>query len=181
MADAVGNVHILPFPIDSLDKRQFYCSSGQVYRNGACYERGAWYWWGRWVLAAVVVGIALLILILLGCMNSRRRRKRGVQPFYGTGWMSNNNKHNQQGTYAYNQPYNGQQQGYAGYPQQGGAYQNPPPAYGPAQQQPQYTGTTFNPNDGYYGGHNEGIHLQQPQNAYQRDSYAAPAGPPPGK
>ncbi|KAJ3947990.1 uncharacterized protein N0V96_002231 [Colletotrichum fioriniae] len=106
MADSVGDVHILPFPIDSLDK-----SSGQVYRNGACYERGAWYWWGRWVLAAVVVGIALLILIL----------KRGVQPFYGTGWMSNNNKHNQQGTYAYNQPYNGQQQGYAGYPQPGGA------------------------------------------------------------
>ncbi|WYZ34702.1 hypothetical protein EsH8_I_000978 [Colletotrichum jinshuiense] len=180
MADFGGEFHILPI---NFDKRQYNpCSSGQIYRNGGCYERGSWYWWGRWVLAAVVVGIALLILILLGCMNSRRRRKRGVQPFYGTGWMSNNNNKHNQGTYAYNQPYNGQQQGYGGYPPQPqGAYQAPPPAYGQAQQQPQYTGTTFNPNDGYYGGHNEGIHLQQPQNAYQRDVYTPPAGPPPGK
>ncbi|GJC84113.1 hypothetical protein ColLi_06951 [Colletotrichum liriopes] len=173
------------FP-QALEKRQQYgCPYGQVYRNGRCYERGAWYWWGRWVLAAVVVGITLLILILLGCMNARRRKRRGVQPFYGTGWMGGNNKHNQhqQATYAYNQQYNGQQQGYAGYPQQGadGSYPAPPPAYGQAQQNPQYTGTTFNPNDGYYGGHNEGIQLQQPQSSYQRDVYSPPAGPPPGK
>ncbi|GKT83278.1 hypothetical protein Ct61P_01128 [Colletotrichum tofieldiae] len=121
----------------------------------------------------------------VGCMNARRRKRRGVQPFYGTGWMGGNNKHNQhqQATYAYNQQYNGQQQGYAGYPQQGadGSYPAPPPAYGQAQQNPQYTGTTFNPNDGYYGGHNEGIQLQQPQSSYQRDVYSPPAGPPPGK
>ncbi|KAK2065929.1 hypothetical protein LY76DRAFT_640653 [Colletotrichum caudatum] len=167
------------FP-QALEKREFPCRSGQVYRNGVCYERGAWYWWGRWVLAAVVAGLTLLMLVL--CMNARRRRRRGVQPMYGFGWMGGNNKQNQH-AYAYNQQYNGQQQGYAGYPQPGadGSYPAPPPAYGQAQQNPQYTGTTFNPNDGYYGAHNEGIQLQQPQNSYQRDAYSPPAGPPPGK
>ncbi|KAL0939100.1 uncharacterized protein CTRU02_205710 [Colletotrichum truncatum] len=175
MADFHGDFHILPYPLPAeLQRRQAY----RCDRYGNCYERSSWYYWGRWVLAAVVVGVALLILVILGCMSSRRRRKRGMTPFYGTGWMSNNQKyHPQQGTYAYNQNYNSQQGTY-GY---GQGYQNPPPAYG-QQQQPQYTGTTFNPNDGYYGGHNEGIHLQQPQHSYQRDGvYSPPAGPPPGK
>ncbi|KAF9879247.1 hypothetical protein CkaCkLH20_03480 [Colletotrichum karsti] len=170
--------HILPYPlpeaVSAHEKRDIVC-----YSSGRCYERSSWYYWGRWVLAAVVVGVAVLILVILGCMSSRRRRKRGMAPLYGTGWMSNNGKYQPgQGTYAHNQPYNPQQGGYAGYGQQ--PYANPPPAYG--QQQPQYTGTTFNPNDGYYGNNNEGIQLQQPQHAYQRDgSYAPPAGPPPGK
>jgi hypothetical protein len=53
----------------------------------------------------------------------------------------------------------------------------------------QYTGTTFNPNDGYYGAQTQGV--QPPPNAYvplHRDAGAAagndyqpPAGPPPGK
>lgn len=101
-----------------------------------------------------------------------------MSPFYGTGWMSNNQKYYPQNTtYAYNQQYPQQGHGQG----QPGQYQNPPPAYG--QQQPQYTGTTFNPNDGYYGNHNEGINLQQPQNAYHQPqgTYAPPAGPPPGK
>ncbi|TDZ23752.1 Protein RCR2 [Colletotrichum orbiculare MAFF 240422] len=174
MADIAGEFHILPVAYDGLEKRQQrYCDAA-----GRCYyERTGWHYWGRWVLAAVVLGIAILILVMLGCLSSRRRRKRGMTPFYGTGWMTNNQKFHtqQQGTYAHNQQYNGQQGGYSG-------YQNPPPAYGQQQQTPQYTGTTFNPNDGYYGGHNEGIHLQQPQNAYARDNtYSPPAGPPPGK
>ncbi|KAF0332548.1 hypothetical protein GQ607_000564 [Colletotrichum asianum] len=171
------DIHILPYPLpqathDAITKRATYCNAY------GCYERSSWYYWGRWVLAAVVLGIAILILVALGCVSSRRRRKRGMSPFYGTGWMSNNQKYYpQNNTYAYNQQY--PQQGYGqGQP---GQYQNPPPAYG--QQQPQYTGTTFNPNDGYYGNHNEGINLQQPQNAYHQPqgTYAPPAGPPPGK
>jgi len=75
-------------------------------------------------------------------------------------------------------------------------YVPPPPQYSATpmqnyptnqQQQPQYTGQTFNSNEGYYGGHNEGI--APPQNAYypqQRgvggeNVYEPPAGPPPGK
>ena len=78
-----------------------------------------------------------------------------------------------QGAYpqgGYNQGWN--QQGY-----NQGAYQSPP-AYG---QQPQYTGTTFNPNDGYYGNQQ---YPQQPPNTYQRDvggDFSPPPGPPPGK
>lgn len=103
---------------------------------------------------------------------------------YGTGWMSTGNRwgvnpqpqqYNQQAHYNY-----GQQQGYGqqGYGQQQQGY-GQPPAYG---QQPQYTGQTYNTNDGYYGGHNEGIQLQQPQNAYAPrggDDFQPPSGPPP--
>lgn len=73
----------------------------------------------------------------------------------------------------YNQGWN-QQQGY-----NQGAYQSAP-AYG-QQQQPQYTGTTFNPNDGYYGSQQ---YPQQPANTYQREAggdFSPPPGPPPGK
>lgn len=57
----------------------------------------------------------------------------------------------------------------------------------------QATGTTFNSNDGYYGGPHAahaagttGIELQQPQMAHHAprgadDVYAPPSGPPPGK
>lgn len=79
-----------------------------------------------------------------------------------------------------------------------GGYAPPPPQYSATQmqnyptgqqQQPQYTGQTFNSNEGYYGGHNEGVAPQPPQNSYypqQRgvggeNVYEPPAGPPPGK
>lgn len=68
-----------------------------------------------------------------------------------------------------------QQPAYGGYPPP-----PPPPAYG-QYQQPQYTGTTFNPNDGYYGTAATGG-VQPPQGTYQRgEDYAPPQGPPPGK
>jgi hypothetical protein len=83
------------------------------------------------------------------------------------------------------------------------AYQPPPPQYGAPSYGPvpvnnqypmnnQYTGTTFNPNDGYYSQppqqppppQQEGIQLQQPGQSYQRGGetvYQAPDGPPPAK
>jgi hypothetical protein len=72
-----------------------------------------------------------------------------------------------------------------------GGYAPPPPQYSATpmqnypQQQPQYTGQTFNSNEGYYGNHNEGV--APPPNAYypnQRGGenvYEPPPGPPPGK
>ncbi|KAI0176334.1 hypothetical protein GGR52DRAFT_540523 [Hypoxylon sp. FL1284] len=101
------------------------------------------------------------------CMKSRRRRRQGQQPMYGTGWMAPNNP----GGNYYNNP-------------QG--YNNPPPAYGapPGQSYPmqnQATGTTFSRNDGYYGQH-EGV--QAPKNVYNnggKDDYAPPEGPPPAR
>lgn len=106
------------------------------------------------------------------CINSRRRRKRGVAPRYGMGWMAPESKYGQQN----NNP---------------NVYQPPPPQYGaPAYgNQPQYGNQQYagNVNDGYYGqGHNEGV--APPPSAYypqqQRGGdnvYAPPAGPPPGK
>ena len=113
---------------------------------------------------------------------ARRRRKRGRQPFYGTGWMAPNGgkfgHHQQAGAYntgaGYNQGYN--QGGHQMYNyNQGAAPQgtynqpyNSPPAYGGQQQQ-----------DSYYGGQQYGV--QTPPATYQHNSYAPPPGPPPGK
>ncbi|OTA96920.1 hypothetical protein M434DRAFT_392358 [Hypoxylon sp. CO27-5] len=59
----------------------------------------------------------------------------------------------------------------------------PPPAYGQSYpMQNQYTGTTFSPNDGYYGQH-EGL-VQPPKNVYNnnnKNDYAPPEGPPPNR
>ncbi|PHH86127.1 hypothetical protein CDD83_10688 [Cordyceps sp. RAO-2017] len=153
--------------------------------TGRCYRRNSrWYDWGRWILIGILLLGLLLVLFSLSCI-ARRRRRRGAQPLYGTGWMAPAGKfggHNSQ------QPMNTYQQGYdgQGYGPQGG-YPPAPPAYG----QPQHaqytgtTGTTFNPNDGYYGDpaqQQQHYGVQQPPNAYQPNSpYSPPAGPPPGK
>lgn len=161
---------------EDLVPRQYYrCRSGWSYRNGRC-QRNRWNHWGRWVLAGVVIAVFVLFLFCCLCL-SRRRKRRGVKPVYGTGWMANgfnknNNQHQMnQGGYNY-----GQQNGFNGAP--------PPPAYGQPQQQ-QYTGNTFNSNEGYYGqGHDQGQYsgVQAPQGTYQRDDpYGPPPGPPPGK
>lgn len=97
---------------------------------------------------------------------------------YGTGWVPGSKPNGQQygqTNYYPNQPYNG-----------GAAPPYSPPIGNQA------TGNTFNSNEGYYGGHGgyggqqNGIELQQPQNAYQpqrggENVYEAPSGPPPGK
>lgn len=120
------------------------------------------------------------------CYNTRRRRRQGMAPMYGTGWMAGKPPAGQQsGYYNSNQPYNG-----------GQAYNHPAPPYSPPIGN-QATGNTFNSNDGYYGHHNNGYagnytgpqyELQPPQNVYApargvggENVYEAPQGPPPGK
>jgi hypothetical protein len=156
--------------IADLAKRYIICPDGYVYTSGACRPESAWYWWGRWVLTAVIIVVFLIILLSLGCLNSRRRRRQGLAPVYGTGWMAPAPK-------------------YDGYQNNANTY-GPPPytqnaqyqQYPPAPVQNQYTGSTFTPSNGFYGGHDG---PQPPQNTYQRgvggDAYEAPAGPPPGK
>lgn len=116
----------------------------------------------------------LMRFFLYRCISSRRRRRRGLRPFYGTGWMAPPK--------------------YPGPPGQGpDTYPPPPPAYGAPHQTPAYTGTSFNTNNGYYG-HHEGIQMtpQPPQNTYHPSShqqanganqeyFAPPPGPPPAK
>lgn len=158
--------------IENIDKRE-YCGYGYYSYRNDCYYRSNWYYWGRWV----VVGVILLVLFLtLMCLiTARRRRGRGQKPYYGTGWMATGKQwggHNNPNHYNnYNMNGYGQQNTYQG-------NYNPPPAYGVQQQQ--YTGSTFNPNEGYYGQQQTGV--QSPPNAYTREGdYAPPAGPPPGK
>lgn len=107
------------------------------------------------------------------CFNSRRRRRAGRAPMYGTGWLPYHNPPNYNPNVA-----NPPKYGEPGY--------HPPPPYIPGQS----TGTTFNSNEGYYGNHGgnggQGIELQQPSSSYQPQRggdpvYDAPAGPPPGK
>jgi len=158
--------------INVLAKRYSSCSYngyGNGYNDyGDC--NSSWDNWGRWVALGVIVVAALLLAFLCSCYNTRRRRRRGLSPMYGTGWMPG---HKATGNY-----YNG-----------GAA-----PPYSPQPQvENQNTGNTFNNNDGYYGnaynngygGQQGGIELQQPQHSYQprggEPVYEAPQGPPPGK
>jgi len=152
------------------DRADFFsCPSGYYYSDGYCYENSNnWYSWGRWVLVAGVVLVILLIFVTMGCINSRRRRRNGLPPRYGTGWMSAPPKYSQNDPSYY-----------------GGA---PPPQYQPPQHpNPQLTSLTFNQNEGYYGSPpRENVLLQEPSQSYQRGTggdpvYDPPVGPPPSK
>ncbi|ROV90858.1 hypothetical protein VSDG_07974 [Cytospora chrysosperma] len=167
-----------------LAPRQHYddgCPSGTYYSNGRCYARSSnWNYWGRWVLAAIVVIFFIALFFFWTCLSNRRRRRRGVQPRYGTGWFTPGQQPQ------YGNGWFGQHGG------KGGANNintqqppPPPPQYTPAPVGSQYTGQTFNSNEGYYGHHNNDIPLQQPTNAYYPRAgepvYEPPTGPPPAK
>jgi len=156
--------------LESLTKRQYGYGYGYPY-----YGNSAWNNWGRWVALVAILVFVVLVLIAVSCVNSRRRRARGLPPRYGTGWLAGKTPvgHNAP---QYNGYYAGQQNGYNG--------AGPAPPYSPPVNQ-QNTGNTFNNNDGYYG-QQTGIELQQPQSAYapQRGGdpvYDSPQGPPPSK
>ncbi|KAE8352493.1 chitin synthesis regulation, resistance to congo red-domain-containing protein, partial [Aspergillus coremiiformis] len=103
-----------------------YCRDrwGNVYR---C--RSSWYNWGRWVLLAILIVGVLMAFFMFACLSARKRRRRGQQPFYGTGWTAGGT-HPPQGQWQ-QQPYPnyGQQQPYYGQPQYGSELQPPPNAY----------------------------------------------------
>jgi len=151
--------------LTSLAKR-YYCDSYYDDCNSG------WSSWGRWVALAVIVVAVLLLAFLFSCYNTRRRRQRGQTPMYGTGWMPGHKPAGNQ----------------TGYYNNGAAA---PPYSLPVDNQ--YTGNTFNSNEGYYGNaynngygaQQGGIELQQPQHSYQPRGgdpvYEAPQGPPPGK
>lgn len=127
---------------------------------------------------AIIIALAI-VLIFLTCCRSRRQRRRGRQPMYGTGWMA---------------PQNGKfgvpPQQHQGWGSQGGYHmqgQAPPPPPYPQEHYGQQQGGYGPPpgQEGYgqspYAGYapvETGV--QQPPNAYQ-PAYAPPMGPPPGK
>jgi len=147
----------------ALAKRDNWCGAGQYldYDNH-CRYYSTWYSWGRWLFA----GLAILIILLVFAgflRNSRRRRRLGQQPVYGTGWMA-----------PAPPPY------YPPPPQYSAQDQAPPGGYKYGQGDGYYAGNQTG--NGYYGGNQEGIQLQPPQSAYHRatdNNYAPPPGPPP--
>lgn len=154
--------------VAALQARAF-CPSGYYYSDGFCYRNSNWYGWGRWVLVGIIIFIFLLFLLLMS-RRVRRQRRTGAAPAYGTSWMG----WGQQSQY--NNPQN---------------YAAPPPQYSQQPQtEPQYTGATYNSNQGYYGQntgtYNNDVPLQQPSNTYYppreaNNDYMAPEGPPPSK
>ncbi|RDA87353.1 hypothetical protein CP532_2638 [Ophiocordyceps camponoti-leonardi (nom. inval.)] len=148
--------------------------------NGVCRRRSRWFDWGRWAFLGILLIGFLIVCFLFACI-ARRRRRRGAQPMYGTGWMAPPGKYGGAPDGNMNNM-NNMNNGYYG-PQSYG-----PPAYG----QPQYpqptgtTGTNFHPNDGYYGDPSQQQQyggVQAPPTAYQPNPgpYSPPPGPPPGK
>ncbi|MCJ1264825.1 hypothetical protein MMC22_004700 [Lobaria immixta] len=151
-------------------QRQFNCDDGEYYRNGDCH-RSNWDSYGRWIVMAVVIAAVIFIFFAFAYITARRRRRTGGVPFRGTGWAAG-------GTPAGHAPaqYPGPQ------PYYGGNNQQPPPVHGAPQNQTYYG----NGNQGYFGGQQSGIELQQPQGAYRPPGggdpvYSPPAGAPPGK
>ncbi|RYP65842.1 hypothetical protein DL770_008919 [Monosporascus sp. CRB-9-2] len=144
-----------------LSARQYAdrCPDGAIYSRGRCYTR--WSYYGRWILLGIFILFCILVFFILACINARRRRKRGLRPMYGMGWVGGNTGNAQHNNaHAYNN------------------YHQPPPAYG-APQGPSYPMHSQHPSNGYYG-QQDGV--QQPKNAYApagANDYAPPPGPPP--
>ncbi|KAL2271284.1 hypothetical protein VTJ83DRAFT_655 [Remersonia thermophila] len=130
--------------------------------DGFCYYSSAWYWWGRWVFAGLAVLFILLVFLAL-FRNSRRRRKMGQQPLYGTGWMA---------------------------PAPPPPYYPPPPQYAAQDPNAYKMGSYYSGQpQGEYSGQQQGVSqevpVQPPANTYQpagpshQTDYAPPPGPPP--
>jgi len=94
-------------------------------------------------------------------MTARRRRRQGLQPFRGTGWAQGR-------TPAGHAPaqYSGAQPYYENNPNGAAA----PPVYSPPATQGYYNQGYNNQgaNQGYFGGQQQGVELQQPATAYAR-------------
>ena len=142
------------------------------FNNYRCTNgRSTWNSWARWlVLGLIILGI-IFVFFLFSCVTSRRRRKRGFQPYRGTGWALGRTP-----------------------PGHGAATYNPPPGqqtqqpyYAQPQTQQPYYNNSNNPPPSYYdasanrGGNND-VELQTPQPAYggAGGQYQPPKGPPPG-
>ncbi|KAL1844247.1 hypothetical protein VTJ49DRAFT_2304 [Mycothermus thermophilus] len=142
--------------LTAMVKRADGCGS-YAYRgsDGYCHYGSSWYWWGRWVFAGLAVLFVLLVFLAL-FRNSRRRRKMGQQPMYGTGWMA------------------------PGPPPP--PYYPPPPQYDAQDPNAYKMGSYYS---GQQQGVSQDVPLQTPPNTYQpagpshQTDYAPPPGPPP--
>jgi hypothetical protein len=133
----------------TLESRSTTC-----YYDAYGYRRcrsSTWGNWGRWLALGLIVAVAVLFFVC-ACITSRRRRKRGARPFYGTGWMAP----------APNQG------GYGGQP---GQYNNQAYYTGPGQEMGNYGANT---------GVGQPKPVYQPPSTAP-EVYQPPPGPPPGQ
>lgn len=134
-----------------------------------CYT--PWSDWGRWVFLAGII-LLFLVFFLLACISARRRRRAGLRPYRGTGWMGGPPAGHGPAVYT------------AQHSTSAPPYQAHPPPNDPAPQYtPQPQQSYFGNNTGYYGPQS-GVELQSPSNAYQPQRggepvYTPPPGPPP--
>ncbi|KAK6520937.1 hypothetical protein TWF506_001175 [Arthrobotrys conoides] len=159
-----------------LAKRDYYtCDS-----TGYCYY-SPWYHWQRWAVLGALLAFSAVVLLLCACLSARRRRSRGLSPFYGTAWAAppaydvHNIPHHNQGT--------GPQ--YGGYTYASNQQQSPynpsgsPPVYSPpsnagyyGQQPVQQSGTTFTGGQNYemnnFGGSSAPYVPPRPEEAHKR-------------
>ncbi len=96
------------------------------------------------------------IFLIFSRITARRRRRQGLQPFRGTGWAQGR-------TPAGHAPaqYSGAQPYYGNNTNDAAA----PPVYSAPATQGYYNQGA---NQGYFGGQQQGVELQQPENAYAR-------------
>ncbi|KAM0717824.1 hypothetical protein Q7P37_006156 [Cladosporium fusiforme] len=147
-----------------------YSNDPNCYRN----NRSTWDRWARWLVLGLIIFGAVMIFFLFSCVTARRRRKRGYQPYRGTGWtLGRAPAGHGQATYN-SQPHYGQQQ----------QQWQPPPQQ--QYQQPYYNNSNNAP-PSYYDASRSGgndVELQSPQPAYGgqgAQQYQPPKGPPPGQ
>jgi len=159
-----------------LFRRQCY-DNGYDNVNENCNYYSPWYSYGRWIVLGAIILFAFLLFLTCSCITARRRRRQGLNPYRGTGWATGAPPPGHApAQYTGNpdvQPY--------GYGNQPSA---PPysPAANPGYNYNQQQG--YGNNQGYFGGQQTGVELQQPEGAYARGGenvYAAPPGAPPGK
>lgn len=143
-----------------LAKRDYYTCDAT-----GCYY-SPWYHWQRWAVLGALLLFSACVLLLCACVSARRRRSRGLSPFYGTAWAA---------PPAYDVHSIPQNHGTG--PQYGGytyaATQQPP--YNPAGSPPVYSPPS---NAGYYGqpGQQTGTTFTGGQN-YEMNNFVGSSGP----
>ncbi|MCJ1413748.1 hypothetical protein MMC32_000072 [Xylographa parallela] len=138
--------------------------------------------YGRWILLAAIIAAALVFFLVFSCLSARRRKRQGLQPYRMTGWAHQGQTNTTQSQYQPPvQPYGNNNPNY--YNNNAGTPNNAPPTYEPPKEGNYYGNTGAN--QGYFGGQQSGVELQQPNSSYQprgaENVYSAPEGPPPAK